>query len=84
MLWRSMKNITLKINGQTFKYEMKIQALKDTSLIKPHYLARFFLSSGKKKNEKWTVWKEWKMVCAVNEAVALTVYYWNWTMLAHI
>ena len=27
---------------------------------------------------------EWKMDCAENGSVALTVYYWNWTMLAHI
>ena len=36
-----MKSITLKINGQTFKHEIKVWALKDTSWIKPHYLARF-------------------------------------------
>ena len=28
---RSMKTITFKINGQTFKYEVKVQALKYTS-----------------------------------------------------
>ena len=30
-LMQSMKSITLKINGQTFKYEIKVQALNDTS-----------------------------------------------------
>ena len=37
-----MKSIILKINGETFEYEIKVQALKDTGWMKPHYLARFF------------------------------------------
>ena len=39
LYWCSMKSITLKINEQTFEYEIKVQALKDTSWMKPHYLA---------------------------------------------
>ena len=31
----------LKLNGQTFDYEIKVQALKDTSWMKPCDLARF-------------------------------------------
>ena len=51
-VWRSMKRailtlhekyLTVKINGQTFEYEINVQALKDTSWIKPRYLARSFL-----------------------------------------
>ena len=41
-LWRSMISITLKINGPTLEYEIKAQALKDTSWMKPRYLARLF------------------------------------------
>ena len=43
LYWCSIKSIALKINGQTFKYEIDIQALKDTSWMKPCHLARFFL-----------------------------------------
>ena len=43
LYWRSVKSITLKINDQTFKYRIKVQVLKDTSWMKPPYLARFFL-----------------------------------------
>ena len=40
--WRSMESISkLKINGQTFEYEIKVQVLKDTSWIRLRYLARF-------------------------------------------
>ena len=37
-----MKSITLKLNDQTFEHKIKVKALKDASLTKPHYLARFF------------------------------------------
>ena len=43
LYWRSMKSITLKINEQTFEYEIKVEALKDTSWMKSRYLARFFV-----------------------------------------
>ena len=33
---------TLKINYQTIKHEIKVQALKDTSWMKPRYLVTFF------------------------------------------
>ena len=40
--WRSMESISkLKINGQTFEYEIKVQVLKDTSWIRLRYLVRF-------------------------------------------
>ena len=46
-VWRSMKRaiVTLheKHNIQTFKYEIKEQALKNTSRMKPRYLTRLFL-----------------------------------------
>ena len=38
-----MKSITLKKNGQTIENEIKVQALKDTSSLKPRYLVTFFL-----------------------------------------
>ena len=57
LYWRSMKSITLKINGQTLEYEIKVQALKDTSWMKPRYLARFFCAKSSWVNEKWIVQK---------------------------
>ena len=47
LYWCSMKTITLKITGQTFEYEIKVQVLKDTSWFKPHYSARFCPKSSK-------------------------------------
>ena len=50
-VWRYMKHAILelhemynilKINGQTIKCEIKVQALEDTSWMKPRYLATFF------------------------------------------
>ena len=41
--WRSMKSITLNINGQIFEYEITVQALKDTCWMKPRYFAIFFV-----------------------------------------
>ena len=89
-----MERRTLKINGQTVKYEIKVQGLKDTSWMKPHYLARFFCVKSIKQPQflltNWLLFclifgkEEWKMDCAENESVALTVYYWNWTMFPHI
>ena len=103
LYWRSMKSITLKINGQTFKYEIKVQVLKCISWIKLCYLARFFCPKCSKQSqllftnrrllfclivrkEEWHFIQlgEWKMDCAESESVAPTVYYWNWTMFAHI
>ena len=95
LYWRSMKSITMKINGQTFEYKIKVQVLKDTSWIKPCYLATFFCPKSSKppllfcsivRKEEWHFiqLREWKMDCAENESVAPTVYYWNWKMFAHI
>ena len=56
LYWRSMKSITLKINGQTLEYEIKVQALKDTSWMKPRYLARFFCVKNTKQQKKVVVY----------------------------
>ena len=49
----------------------------------------FVIANKKKRKEKSMGWHfmqlgEWKMDCAEDEYIALTVYYWNWTMFAHI
>ena len=62
-LMQSMKSITLKINGQTFKYEIKAQALKDTSLIRPHYLARFFCAKSIKQPQ--LLLTNWLLFCLI-------------------
>ena len=36
-------------NGLTFEYEIKVQVLKDTSWIKPSYLAKFFCPKSSKQ-----------------------------------
>ena len=81
----------------------KVQALKDTSWMKPCYRLDLFCAKSIKQpqlfftkrrllfcltvqKEEWHfIWLgEWKMDCAENESVALTISYWNWTMFAHI
>ena len=62
-LMQSMKSITLKINGQTFKYEIKAQALKDASLIRPHYLARFFCAKSIKQPQ--LLLTNWLLFCLI-------------------
>ena len=69
LYWRSMKGKTLNINEQTFEYEIKVQALKDTSWMKPRYLARSFCAKSIKQPQLLcsnrgllfclTVWKKW-------------------------
>ena len=45
------KKILIKrvVNDQTFKYKIKVQALKDASWMKPHYLTRFFCAKSIKQ-----------------------------------
>ena len=66
MLYWHSKNFK---NQQKFEYEIKVQALKDTSWIKPRYLARFFCANSIKQPQLFwtnrrllfclTVWKKW-------------------------
>ena len=42
------------------------------------------LLKGSKRGVAFHIAGEWKMDSAENEFVALTVYYWNWTMFSHI
>ena len=68
LYWCSMKSITSKINEKTFECEIKVQALKNTSWMKPHYLARFFCAKSIKQPQLFStnrrllfcliVWKE--------------------------
>ena len=60
---RSMKTITFKINGQTFKYEVKVQALKYTSWIKRYYLARFFCTKSIKQPQ--LLLTNWLLFCLI-------------------
>ena len=45
---------------------------------------RRLLLNGLKSGVAFHIAGEWKMDCAENEFVALTAYYWNWTMFSHI
>ena len=58
-----MKSITLKVNGQTFKYEIEAQALKDTSSKNSNYLARFFC--GKSIKQPQLLLTNWLLFCLI-------------------
>ena len=72
-IWRSMKHAILTLQkfqkSTKFEYEIKVQALKDTSWMKPRYLARFFCANSIKQPQLFwtnrrllfclTVWKKW-------------------------
>ena len=59
----SMKSITLKINDQTFKYKIKVQALKDTSWTKQQYLTKFFCTKSIKQPQLFLT--NWLLFCLI-------------------
>ena len=50
---RCRTSVERPINGQTIKYEIKVQALKDISRLKLRYLVTFFCAKSIKQPQLW-------------------------------
>ena len=67
---------TLKLNGQTFDYEIKVQALEDTSWMKPWDLARFVFVQKVSNNHYFSLLTEGFCFAQLFQKRSVILYSW--------